>query len=1036
MKLISENPQSTVVSRFEHKPSTRQAYQSEAQLEDVLIEQLRTQGYEYLDIHTEDELKANLRKQLERLNHLTFTDNEWSGFFHTHIANPAAGIEGKTELLQEGRTAQVVFPFDDHVYRNIKLLDKRNIHENHLQVIHQYTPTDGKRANRYDVTILVNGLPMVHIELKKRGVAIREAFNQIYRYKSESFSADSGLFDYVQLFVISNGTHTKYYSNTTRRQAITENNRNKQFKHLTPSLRSNDSFEFTSYWADRENNIISDIEDFTATFFAKHTLLNILTKYCVFTVQKKLLVMRPYQISATEAILQKIYVSTNQRQVGSMKAGGYIWHTTGSGKTLTSFKTAQLCTRLDYVDKVLFVVDRKDLDYQTICEYEKFKKGCVSQNKTTTELREQLENDHAPIVITTIQKLNTFCKSQHHHSIYNKHVVIIFDECHRSQFGDMHSRIVKRFGKYHIFGFTGTPIFPENATGSIGDGVVKTTAQVFGDCLHIYTVVNAIADENVLPFRMEYIRTMRAADHITDEQVQDINRESALLDPKRIEEIVRYVLEHYDRKTKRNEVDSLTNKRYKGFNSIFATASIDAAKRYYSEFRRQQDCLPEGERLKIGLIYSFGVNDEVGMCDEDSDSTEALSQTDRDFLDAAIKDYNGYFSTNFDTSSLKFPNYYKDVSQRMKQRELDMLIVVNMFLTGFDATTLNTLWVDKNLRQHGLMQAYSRTNRILDRVKQFGNIVCFRDLEEETNKAIALFADDDPKAHGVVLMKTYEEYLHGYDDAGDRGEKGEHHPGFEELVNTLKENFPLDEYGVAVSSGGSPKWLGEKAEKDFIRLFGTYLRLKNILDTFDRFEDDKKQYISRFTEQDYTSVYLDLRDKYRPQHEGEVVNVNDDLVFEIELIKQVEINVDYIISLIEKHRADRGDDTTLEVQISKAIGASPALRNKKELIEAFVRQYIPSKNITDQWIAFVSKQARQQLEDIIAAEHLKHDEAVEFMRHSFQIGEVETLGERITKCLPPIPYFGAGNQRSETKQRVLDIMIDYFDRFYDIYEFE
>ena len=1027
MKLISENPQSTVVSKFEHKPSKRQAYQSEAQLEDALIAQLQTQGYEYLDIHTEEELIANLRKQLENLNHIEFTDNEWDGFFKTHIANPSAGFEGKTCLLQEDRTAQVAFPFDDHVYRNITLLNKRNIHENHLQVIHQYTPTGGKRANRYDVTILVNGLPMVHIELKKRGVAIREAFNQIYRYKSESFSADNGLFDYVQLFVISNGTHTKYYSNTTRRQAITENNRNKQLKHLSPALRSNDSFEFTSYWADRENNIISDIEDFAATFFAKHTLLNILTKYCVYTVQKKLLVMRPYQISATEAILQKIYVSTNQRQVGTIHAGGFIWHTTGSGKTLTSFKTAQLCTRLDYVDKVLFVVDRKDLDYQTILEYEKFQKGCVSQNKTTKELKEQLENDQASIVITTIQKLNTFCKKEKGHGIYNKHIVIIFDECHRSQFGDMHKMIVRRFCKYHIFGFTGTPIFPENATNEL-----LTTAQVFGGepdeqgrpikPLHTYTVVNAIADENVLPFRMEYIRTMKTADNIADEQVQGINHEGALLDPKRIEEIVQYVLAHYDRKTKRNEVDSLTNKRLKGFNSIFATASIDAAKLYYLEFKRQQEKLPEEQQLKIGIIYSFGVNDELGMPDEDSDSTEALSQSDRDFLDDAIKDYNGYFATNFDTSSDKFPNFYKDVSQRMKQRELDMLIVVNMFLTGFDATTLNTLWVDKNLRQHGLMQAFSRTNRILDRIKQFGNIICFRDLEEETNKAIALFADDNPKAHGVVLMKTYEEYLHGYDD-----EEGKHHPGFEEMVNTLKENFPLD---------ANMAFMGEKAEKEFIRQFGTYLRMKNILDTFDQFEDDKTQYISQFTEQDYTSIYLDLRDKYRPQHEGEMVDINDDLVFEIELIKQVEINVDFIISLIEKHRADKGDDKVLEVQITKAIGASPALRNKKELIEAFVQQYTPAKDITNQWIAFVSKQAQQQIEDIIVTENLKRNETIEFMRHSFQIGEVERFGDRITKCLPPMPLFGAGKQRSETKQRVLEKMLDYFDRFYDIYEFE
>lgn len=1029
MKLISENPQSTVVSKYEHKPGMRQAYQSEAQLEDALIAQLQTQGYEYLDVHTEDELIVNLRKQIEQLNGITFTDNEWSGFFRTHIANPQAGFESKTRLLQDDRTAQVAFPFDDQVFRNIMLLNKRSIHENHLQVIHQYTPTGGKRANRYDVTILVNGLPMVQIELKKRGIAVREAFNQIYRYQNESFSADSGLFDYIQLFVISNGTETKYYSNSTRKGAVDENNKAKRHGQSKSTLRNSDSFEFTSYWADRENNIIRDLEDFTATFFAKHTLLNILTRYCIFTAQKKLLVMRPYQISATEAILQRINVSTNQHQVGTIRAGGYIWHTTGSGKTLTSFKTAQLCTNLEYIDKVLFVVDRKDLDYQTILEYEKFQKGCVSQNKTTKELKEQLENAHKPIVITTIQKLNTFCKSQQKHAIYDKHVVIIFDECHRSQFGDMHKMIVKRFSKYHIFGFTGTPIFPENATNEL-----LTTAQVFGGNpddkgnmilpLHSYTVVHAIADENVLPFRMEYIRTMKAADNIADEQVQDINRESALLDPRRIEEIVQYVLAHYDRKTKRNEVDSLTQKRIKGYNSIFATASIDAAKLYYSEFQRQQASLPEDRRLKIGLIYSFGVNEEApGMLeDEDSDSTDALNQTDRDFLDAAIQDYNGYYATNFDTSSDKFPNYYKDVSERMKKREMDMLIVVNMFLTGFDATTLNTLWVDKNLRQHGLMQAFSRTNRILDRIKQFGNIVCFRDLEKETNEAIALFADDDPKAHGIVLLKTYDEYIHGYDD-----EDGKHHVGFEEIVASLKENFPLD-VNMAL--------MGEKAEKEFIRLFGTFLRMKNILDTFDQFEDDKKNYISQFTEQDYTSLYLDLKDKYRPRIDGDVVDINDDLVFEIELIKQVEINVDYIIALIEKHRAEKGDDKTLEVRISKAIGASPALRNKKELIEAFIKQYTPSMDITDQWISFVSQQAQQQLEEIIATEHLKPEETVEFMRHSFQIGEVERYGDRITRCLPPMPLFGKDNQRSATKQRVLERLLEYFDRFYDIYEFE
>ena len=1024
MKLISENTESTVVLRYEHKQSQRIAYQSEAQLEDALIEQLQRQGYEYLPIHTEEELVSNLRVQLEKLNHIQFTDNEWKGFFRTKIANTGANVADKTELLQDDRTAQLQYIKEDNSgFQNVKLIDKTHIFENTLQVIHQYTPTEGKHKTRYDVTILVNGLPMVHIELKRRGVQIREAFNQIKRYANDSFWADSGLFEYIQLFVISNGSDTKYYSNTTRDKAQIENRKktNKATgEQLFKSSKRSDSFEFTSYWADSENNVIRDLDDFTATFFAKHTLLNIITRYCVFTADRELMVMRPYQISATEAILRQILISTNQRQLGTIHAGGYIWHTTGSGKTLTSFKTAQLCTQLDYVDKVLFVVDRKDLDIQTIREYERFKKGCVSSNKSTAILTKQLGNNADRIIITTIQKLNTFCKKEKDHSVFGRHVVIIFDECHRSQFGDMHDMITKRFKRYHIFGFTGTPIFPENAVNKY-----YTTESIFGRRLHTYTVISAIADNNVLPFRVEYIKTVDSKSGILDQQVRDIDRERALLAPQRIHNIVEYVLQHFDMKTFRNHVYTLKDKRVSGFNSIFATASIEAARLYYEEFKRQQADLPEDKRLKIALIYSYGANDddlEGGLlAEEDSDSLAQLEQSDRDFLENAIKDYNKYYGDNYDGSADGFAGYYKNVSERMKRRELDLLIVVNMFLTGFDATTLNTLWVDKNLRQHGLMQAFSRTNRILNRIKQFGMIVCFRNLEQATNDAIAMFGDKDAK--GIVLLKTYDEYVHGFVD-----EKGEYHMGFADLVEALKERFPLD-------NPQALHMMGEEAEKDFIRVFGTYLRLNNVLSTFDRYEDEKNTFITQAEEQDYRSLYLDLRDQYRGLIEGDKVDINDDLVFEIELIKQVDINIDYIIALIEKHRAKKDKDKSeLMVQIQKAIGASPMLRNKKDLIEEFVRRYAMDREVSQQWAKYVEEQAHRQLDLLIKEEELVPDATVDFMRHSFQIGEVERNGDRITKCLKPLSLFD--NSRAANKKHVLDRLCEWFDRFFDIFKFE
>ena len=1022
MKLISENTESTVVTKYEHKPSQRNAYQTEEQLENALIAQLQNQGYEFLDIHTEKELADNMRIQLEKLNDIRFTDNEWQGFFKLKIANGGASVEDKTALLQDDRTAQLQFPREDNSgWQNVKLIDKRNIFENKLQVIHQYTPTEGKRRTRYDVTILVNGLPMVHIELKRRGVQIREAFNQIKRYSNDSFWADNGLFDYIQLFVISNGSDTKYYSNTTRDRAARENRKatNKATdEQIHKSTKRSDSFEFTSYWADSQNNVIRDLDDFTATFFAKHSLLNILTRYCVFTAERELMVMRPYQIAATEAILQHIRISTNHRQLGTVDAGGYIWHTTGSGKTLTSFKTAQLCTQLDYVDKVLFVVDRKDLDYQTVKEYEKFKKGSVSSNRSTTVLTRQMGNDEDRIIVTTIQKLNSFCKKEYHHPVYGKHVVIIFDECHRSQFGDMHNLIVKRFQRYHIFGFTGTPIFPENAVNRL-----FTTEKIFGKRLHTYTVISAIADNNVLPFRVEYIKTMESKSGIPDQQIRDIDRERALLAPERIHIIVEYVLQHFDQKTMRNHVYRLKDKRVSGFNSIFATASIEAARLYYEEFRRQQEILPEDKRLKIALIYSYGINEddvEEGglLTEEDSDSTSQLDQTSRDFLDNAIKDYNAFFGCSFDTSAERFPNYYKDVSERMKKRELDMLIVVNMFLTGFDATTLNTLWVDKNLKMHGLLQAFSRTNRILNSIKDCGNIVCFRNLEEATNESFALFGDKD--AAGVVLMRPFEDYYYGYDD-----EKGKHILGYKEIVDDLlaKYALPLNPLNFTLEE-----------KKEFVKLIGGVLKLQNLLSAFDEFTPDKT-IVSDFDMQDYLTWYNNLHEELRKPSDKEKESIEDDLVFEMELVKQIQINIPYILQLVKQYHDENCQDKTIIAKIQKAIGSSPDLRNKRDLIMQFIDRMTPQggKDIADEWNEYVDRQCEQELEDIIKEEKLNPEETRKFMDQAFDDGYVTTTGVAITKVLPPMPLFGSGINREVKKNAVLEKLQTFFSKFFGLF---
>ncbi|HQI70552.1 MAG TPA: type I restriction endonuclease subunit R, partial [Bacteroidales bacterium] len=930
-KVVAENPESTVVAEYKPAYKRETNYQSEAGLEKAFIEQLQAQAYEYLPFASEQELIANLRRQLEKLNAYQFTETEWKQFFNSKIANQNSGIEEKTTIIQEDYIQ--LLTRDDSTTKNIYLLDKANIHNNSLQVINQYVTDSGQRLNRYDVTILVNGLPLVHVELKKRGVDIKEAFNQINRYNRESFWAGSGLFEYVQLFVISNGTYTKYYSNTTRRTHIKEMNDGASRK----GKRTSNSFEFTSWWADATNRPITDLMDFVRTFFARHSLLNLLTKYCVFTSEKLLLAMRPYQIVATERILSKINISNNYKHFGSIKGGGYIWHTTGSGKTLTSFKTALLASKLSFIDKVLFVVDRKDLDYQTMIEYDKFEKGAANSNMSTAILKKQLENPKARIIITTIQKLSVLIKKQANHPVFSKHIVIIFDECHRSQFGNMHSAITKTFKNHYLFGFTGTLIFAVNAASG-GHPDLKTTEQAFGAKLHTYTIVDAINDKNVLPFRIDYIRTMKEKENIADRKVRDIDREKALADPKRITDIVAYIREHFDQKTKRNSFYQLKDRRLAGFNSIFATASIDVAKRYYTEFQKQLAELPSDKQLKIAIIYSYGVNEDdpeidglIG--DENPEDTSKLDKSSRDFLEAAIKDYNKMFKTNFDTSSDKFQNYYKDVSKKVKERDIDLLIVVNMFLTGFDATTLNTLWVDKNLRLHGLLQAFSRTNRILNSVKTFGNIICFRKLEQETNESIALFGDKE--AGGIVLLKTYDEYYNGYQD----GEKDV--PGYVSLVKELQEKFPV-----------SVQVIGEQNQKDFIRLYGVILKAKNILSTFDEFAGN--EILSERDVQDYHSMYINLYNEFRGKNKGDIENVNDDIVFEMELIKQVEINIDYILELIRKYHAGHQKDKEITINIQKAVDSSMELRNKKDLIEKFIASLTPSSNVNDDWNTFVN----------------------------------------------------------------------------------
>lgn len=1029
--IVAATSENTVVTEYDSVTARSDSYQSEAALEREFIRLLGEQGYTYLPIHTEADLIANLRAQMEQLNDYHFSDAEWERFFKDAIANPTEHIVEKTRKIQEDYVQ--VLKRDDGSTKNIALIDKKNIHNNRLQVINQYevSQDDGARHdNRYDVTILVNGLPLVHVELKRRGVPIREAFNQINRYQRDSFWAGCGLYEYVQIFVISNGTNTKYYSNSTRFNAIKDTNARNTKKEKTSN-----SFEFTSFWADAKNKVIPDLIDFTKTFFARHTILNILTKYCIFTAENMLMVMRPYQITATERILNRIEIANNYKKYGTIEGGGYIWHTTGSGKTLTSFKTARLASQLPYIDKVLFVVDRKDLDYQTMKEYDRFEKGAANSNASSVVLERQLRDPNAKIIITTIQKLSAFIKKYKTHEAYTKHVVIIFDECHRSQFGDMHATIVKSFKKYHIFGFTGTPIFAAN-TGAVRNPQFFTTAQTFGDQLHAYTIVDAINDKNVLPFRVDYIKTMDVDADIDDEDVWDIDRKKALESPERISLVTKYILEHFDQKTYRGDktfefsvlqnisevasgkngtVEEIKEKqRISGFNSIFAVASVPVAMKYYREFQKQMAADPT-KALRIAVIYSYGANEAEadGILDEEnSEDTSRLDQTSRGFLDDAIRDYNEMFHTNYSTDGERFQSYYKDVSLRMKNKELDLLIVVNMFLTGFDATTLNTLWVDKNLKMHGLIQAFSRTNRILNSIKTFGNIVCFRNLQKRVDDAISLFGDKD--AGGVVLLKKFEDYYNGYVGPDDKPR-----PGYVEMIEELETKYPLSE----------PQIIGEQNQKEFILLFGSILRMRNLLSSFDEFKG--KELINERDLQDYLGQYQDLRDEWHSPGKDKK-DITDDVVFEIELIKQIEINIDYILMLVAKYHSSHCEDKEVLVTIRKAVDASPELRSKKELIENFIGSLNEVEDVMGEWQTYVAEERERELAQIISEEHLKEPETRRFVENAFRDGEVRTTGTDIDKLMPPVSRFGGG--RAKKKQTVIDKLKAFFERFFGIGE--
>ena len=1056
-KIIVEQEHQTVAAHYEVEPKPAEGYQSEAALEKSLIKQLQGQGYEYVQVKDEAGLLKNLRRQLELLNDVVLSDSEWSRLLPM-ISNEQMTIADKTEMIQ-GKGYVLNLRLDNGTTKNIKLIDKTNVYNNRLQVINQYEVADGAHKNRYDVTILVNGLPLVHIELKRRGVAIKEAFNQINRYLRDSFWAGRAMFDYVQIFVISNGTETKYYSNTTRFAKEKEADGGPR-KHKTDG----NTFEFTSYWTDQENTLLTDIRDFTTTFFAKHAILNILTKYCVFNVDKQLLVMRPYQIAATEKILLRIQTAINNHWQGTIKAGGYIWHTTGSGKTLTSFKTAQLASKMEQVSKVLFVVDRKDLDYQTMKEYDNFEPNCANSNSSARVLLKQLKDPTVNIIITTIQKLSNLMKP----NIYDKdeslreiltkeNIVLIFDECHRSQFGEMHKLIVKRVKKYLMFGFTGTPIFAVNTSAG---SKYTTTAQLFGGepdrsattgdaCqskkdekptrpLHTYTIINAIRDRNVLKFHVDYNRTMRMKDDVERKQVWGIDKDEALHNPQRISIVTRYIIEHFAEKTKQSadaysmsklvNVEEVIKKgrkaeeekqkvKTRGFNSIFAVDSVKAAILYYNEFKKQ---LGDNPALRIATIYTYNANeaetDEWGFGGDENpeDVGNAPDMQSRDALEQAINDYNKMFGTSYTTDGDSFQSYYKDVSLRMKNKEIDVLIVVGMFLTGFDAKTLNTLWVDKNLKLHGLLQAYSRTNRILNAVKNCGNIVCFRNLEEATKKSLAIFGDEN--ASGLVFLKPFEDYYSkGYED-----DRGKWHQPYTELVSRLLNDFPVE---------GMAAIIDDEQKKAFILLLGEILRVRNVLAAFDDFTDEAKL-IDDMRYQDYLGWYNNYYEDFRkPTHTGEQEEISDDIVFEMELVKQVQIDIRYILQLVQQYHDTNCEDKEIIVKIRKQMDASPDMRDKRDLIEKFIEQMTPESgsDVGEQWEQYIEQEKKERLDAIISEEHLKPAETEAFMKRAFADGYVTETGTGIAKILPPSNPFLP--ESGEKKQTVIEKLKTYLNKF-------
>ncbi len=1021
-KTIAESNNFIILDKYTKEWQVAESYQSEYDLERELIEDLQNQGYEYLpELNTPEKMLANVRERLQTLNHVQFLDGEWLRFVEEYLDKPSDGIIDKTRKIHDDYIYD--FVFDDGRIQNIYLVDKNNIARNKLQVIRQFEQT-GAHANRYDVTVLVNGLPLVQVELKKRGVAIREAFNQVHRYSKESFNSEHSLYKYLQLFVISNGTDSRYFANTTKR------NKN--------------SFDFTMNWAKADNSLIKDLKDFTATFFQKNTLLNVLLTFSVFDVSDALLVMRPYQIAATERILWKINSSFQAKNWNKPESGGYIWHTTGSGKTLTSFKAARLATELDFIDKVFFVVDRKDLDYQTMKEYQRFSPDSVNGSNSTAGLKRNLDKDDNKIIVTTIQKLNNLMKSESDLPVYTRQVVFIFDECHRSQFGEAQKNLKKKFKKFCQFGFTGTPIFPQNALGA------ETTASVFGRELHSYVITDAIRDEKVLKFKVDYNDVRPQFKAIESEQDEKkltaAENKQALLHPDRIREITQYILNNFRHKTHRLQAAS------KGFNALFAVSSVDAAKFYYESFKHLQE--GRDRPLKVATIFSFAANEEqnaIGEIADESFEVSALNSSAKEFLSAAISDYNALFKTSFAVDSKGFQNYYRDLAKRVKSQEIDLLIVVGMFLTGFDAPALNTLFVDKNLRYHGLIQAYSRTNRIYDATKTFGNIVSFRDLEQATIDAITLFGDSNTK--NVILEKSYQEYMEGFTDLVT----GEARRGYREVVSELEQRFPDPE---AIEK--------ESDKKVFVKLFGEYLRLENVLSNYDEFaslkalqnvdrndpeaveafktahylndeELEKLETIKIPAErkiQDYRSTYNDIRDWLRREKVaggGDESSIDwDDVVFEVDLLKSQEINLDYILELIFEHNKKRKDKAVLVEEVRRLIRASLGNRAKESLLVDFINQAelddIPDKaGIIEAFFTFAQAEQQREADELIRAENLNEEAAKRYIMASLKREYASENGTELNEILPRMSPLNP--QYLSKKQSVFQKIADLVEKF-------